>query len=47
VAEARRRTGAGRLLMQSLFDLAAKHGCSRVEWMTDHVNAEAQQFYDT
>lgn len=46
VTETRRRTGTGRLLMQSLFDLAARHGCSRVEWMTDDVNAPAQQFYD-
>lgn len=47
VADTRRHSGVGKLLMQSLFDLAAKHGCSRVEWMTDDVNADAQQFYET
>jgi GNAT superfamily N-acetyltransferase len=47
VATARRHGGVGKLLMQSLFDLAAKQGCSRVEWMTDDVNADAQQFYET
>jgi len=40
------RTGVGRLLMKGLFEVAAKHECSRVEWMTDLDNANAQQFYD-
>ena len=31
--------------MQHLFDLAADTGCSRVEWMTEQVNTEAQGFY--
>ena len=46
VAEACTRTGVGSLLMQSLFDLAAKYGCSRVEWATDDVNTDAQHFYE-
>ena len=46
VAEADRRLGVGRQLMHSLFELAAETDCSRVEWMTDHNNAEAQAFYE-
>lgn len=46
VAETHRRAGVARRLMQGLFDLAAKYGCSRVEWMTDDVNTDAQQFYE-
>jgi ribosomal protein S18 acetylase RimI-like enzyme len=40
-----RRAGAGRMLMQHLFDIAAKNDCSRVEWTTDNDNREAQLFY--
>ena len=32
--------------MQAVFDTAAKHGCSRVEWTTDNDNAGALTFYD-
>lgn len=46
VAEKARRTGVGRQLMHGLFDLAAKRGCSRVEWQTDQFNANAQRFYE-
>jgi GNAT superfamily N-acetyltransferase len=45
VAGQQQRKGIGRELMQALFDLAAKHGCSRVEWTTDRDNADAQAFY--
>ncbi len=45
VAQACRGRGIGRLLMQALFGLAAKHGCSRVEWTTDRGNTSAQAFY--
>lgn len=45
VAEADRRRGIGRLLMQRLFVLAAETGCSRVEWMTERDNPDAQAFY--
>jgi GNAT superfamily N-acetyltransferase len=41
------RKGVGRFLMQGMFEVAAKHGCSRVEWMTDLDNADAQRFYDS
>ena len=45
VAEAYRGRGVGRQLMQHLFDLATETGCSRVEWMTERTNTEAQAFY--
>ncbi len=45
VSGRQQRQGTGRELMQALFDLAAKHGCSRVEWTTDRNNAAAQAFY--
>ena len=45
VAEAHRRTGIGDLLMDGLIDIARKHNCSRVEWMTDLGNRNAQDFY--
>ena len=45
VAERHRSQGVGQLLMQALFDLAGKCGCSRVEWTTDHSNVGAQAFY--
>jgi GNAT superfamily N-acetyltransferase len=46
VAEKVRRTGVGQQLMRCLFDLAAKRGCSRVEWQTDEPNKNAQRFYE-
>lgn len=45
VAQARRRQGIGRLLMENLFTVATKHGCSRVEWTTDQESEGAQRFY--
>jgi GNAT superfamily N-acetyltransferase len=45
VAQARQRQGIGKLLMESLFTVAAKHGCSRVEWTTDQESKGAQRFY--
>lgn len=46
VAQSHRRQGVGKLLMQRLCQLAADNQCSRVEWMTDEGNAEAQCFYE-
>jgi ribosomal protein S18 acetylase RimI-like enzyme len=46
VADAYRRQGIGRLLMNALLEAAGKHGCSRVEWTTDTNNASAQAFYE-
>jgi GNAT superfamily N-acetyltransferase len=45
VAQSHRRRGFGKLLMQKLLAVAAEHGCSRVEWMTDADNGGAQRFY--
>jgi ribosomal protein S18 acetylase RimI-like enzyme len=45
VSEAARGQGIGKLLMQQLYNTAAKHGCSRVEWTTDRNNLDAQGFY--
>jgi len=45
VSATARRTGAGKLLMRHLYDIAVKNGCSRVEWTTDSDNREAQLFY--
>lgn len=41
-----RGNGVGRALMHELFKLAAEENCSRVEWLTDRPNIQAQQFYD-
>jgi GNAT superfamily N-acetyltransferase len=40
-----RRRGVGRLLMEELFKLATEKNCSRVEWLTDRPNTDAQEFY--
>ncbi len=45
VAQAHRRKGIGKRLIDSLFEVAAKHGCSRVEWTTDQEGHGAQRFY--
>jgi GNAT superfamily N-acetyltransferase len=45
VAESHRRRGIGTTIMQALFDVAAKHGCSRVEWHADDDNPDAMRFY--
>ena len=45
MAEAARGRGVGRAMMARLFTIATELGCSRVEWMTERVNAEAQAFY--
>jgi GNAT superfamily N-acetyltransferase len=47
VGESHRRSGVGKLLMRGVFEMAAQHGCSRVEWTTDSGNAGAQAFYET
>ncbi len=45
VPAAYRGRGVGRLLMRAVFEAAARHGCSRVEWTTDVANTGAQAFY--
>lgn len=47
VAEAVQRQGIGQLLMQHLCKIATDRDCSRVEWTTDTINTQAQQFYKT
>ena len=47
VAQAYRRAGVGKLLMEDLYRIAADHGCSRVEWTTDTGNSGAQRFYES
>ncbi|GAA3011941.1 GNAT family N-acetyltransferase [Kitasatospora albolonga] len=46
VDPAHRGLGAGRLLVQDLFDLAAARGWARVHWLTAHDNP-ARGLYDT
>jgi ribosomal protein S18 acetylase RimI-like enzyme len=45
VREPYRRQGVARHLMKALFEVAAANKCSRVEWTTDHDNAQAKRFY--
>lgn len=45
VAESARRCGIGTLLMHNIFEVAAKHDCSRVEWSTESDNPDASEFY--
>jgi GNAT superfamily N-acetyltransferase len=45
VAQNWQRHGVGKLLMDGLLAVAAKHGCSRVEWTTDQESTGAQRFY--
>ena len=45
VADAHQRRGVGRLLMAALYEIAAEHECSRVEWTTDADNTGAMAFY--
>ena len=47
VAQAYRRSGTGKLLMEGLRRIAADRGCSRVEWTTDATNTAALQFYES
>ncbi|MGW4695597.1 GNAT family N-acetyltransferase [Kitasatospora cineracea] len=46
VDPAHRGLGAGRLLLQDLFDLATARGWARVHWLTAHDNP-ARHLYDT
>jgi GNAT superfamily N-acetyltransferase len=47
VADDYRRRGVGKLLMQTIFDVADRHECSRIEWTTDRDNSGALAFYAT
>ena len=46
VAAAHRRKGIGTLLMEAVFEIAERGGCSRVEWTADRESTDAQRFYD-
>jgi ribosomal protein S18 acetylase RimI-like enzyme len=46
VAEAFRRRGIGRLLMDNIRRVALNKGCSRIEWTTEHDNRTAVEFYE-
>ena len=46
IADAYRRAGVGRLLMDGLYMVARRRGLSRVEWTTDTSNEGAQAFYE-
>ena len=46
VAAAHQRKGIGTLLMDAVFEIAEKGGCSRVEWTADRESSDAQRFYD-
>jgi GNAT superfamily N-acetyltransferase len=46
VADAYRRSGCGRMLMDGLYRIATERGCSRVEWTTDDGNTGALAFYE-
>src|SRR5262249_21457860 len=40
-----RNRGIGRKLMEELAEIASSHHCSRIEWMTETDNHDAQEFY--
>ncbi len=39
--------GAGRKLIEAVYDVARRHGCSRVHWLTQTTNEQAMALYDT
>jgi GNAT superfamily N-acetyltransferase len=46
VAEAYRRSGVGRVLMDGISAIAGRRGLPRVEWTTDMSNGDARAFYE-
>lgn len=46
VSQAARGTGAGRALIQSVYDAADTAGCPNVYWLTQEHNATARSLYD-
>lgn len=46
VDPARRGGGAGRTLVEHVYAVAEKQGCSRVYWLTHETNAQAMKLYD-
>ena len=45
VARSARRRGIGKLLMHNLYEVAAKHSCSRIEWTADRDSIGSRVFY--
>ena len=41
-----RGLGAGRALIESVYQAAKQHGCNRVYWSTHNTNATARKLYD-
>ncbi|MEP7314090.1 MAG: GNAT family N-acetyltransferase [Pseudomonadota bacterium] len=46
VAEDCRGRGAGRLLIEKVYEIAKVRGCSRVHWLTQETNTQARVLYD-
>jgi GNAT superfamily N-acetyltransferase len=46
VRQGHRGSGAGRLLMAALAEIAIEARCSRLEWTTDRGNHDARAFYE-
>jgi ribosomal protein S18 acetylase RimI-like enzyme len=46
VASECRGLGAGRRLIEHVYAVAGREGCSRVYWLTHETNAAAMQLYD-
>ena len=42
-----RGKGLGRALIDAVYDIAVKSGCSRLYWNTDATNATARKLYDS
>ena len=46
VAPGQRNAGIGRQLIAAVYAEAARHGCSRVYWLTHETNHDAMKLYD-
>ena len=47
VAPEARGLGAGRVLIEAVYDAAQRAGANRVHWLTQEGNAQARALYDT
>ncbi len=46
VSQDSRGGGAGRKLIEAVCEVARRHGCSRVHWLTQTTNEQAMALYD-
>lgn len=46
VAESVRGGGAGRALIEHVYEIARSTGCNRVHWLTHETNQDAMKLYD-